>query len=172
MRMIAVTVVTSQVVIRPIEMPVEIVRCTTTAPELQTLVAELDADLRERYGEVQDLYSPLNKVVEIATAVIARDAGQAVGCGCFKEHAPGVIELKRMYVTKAARGRRIAAVIVGALEDWARELGYTAAVLETGNLQHEAIALYTRCGYVRTPCFPPYDQLPASICMRRELDVG
>jgi putative acetyltransferase len=150
-------------------MPIEIVRCTTTAPEFQTLIAALDADLGARYGEVQKLYSPLNKVVEIVTAVLAREEGQAVGCGCFKEHAPGVIELKRMYVTPAARGRRIAGEIVGALEDWARELGYTAAVLETGNLQHEAVALYSRCGYARTPCWAPYDALPASICMRKQL---
>jgi putative acetyltransferase len=149
---------------------VEIVRCTTAAPEFQSLVHGLDAELRERYGDVQDLYSPLNKVVEIETAVVAFDAERTpLGCGCFKQHAPGIIELKRMYVAPQSRGRRIGAHIVAALEDWARTLGYTSAVLETGNLQHEAVALYTRCGYVRTENFPPYDALPASICMRKDL---
>ena len=150
---------------------VEIVRCTTAAPEFQSLVRGLDAELRERYGEVQSLYAPLNKVVEIETAVVALDTASRtpLGCGCFKQHAPGTIELKRMYVAPQSRGRRIGAQLVSALEDWARTLGYTAAVLETGNRQHEAVALYTRCGYVRTQNFPPYDALPASICMRRNL---
>lgn len=146
-----------------------IVRCTTGTPQFQELVRGLDADLQGRYGEVQTLYSPHNKVAEIETAVLALEDGRAVGCGCFKLHAPETIELKRMYVTPEARGRRIAAQIVGALEAWARELGHTTAVLETGNLQHEAVALYTRCGYERTPCFPPYDELPASICMKKAL---
>ncbi len=150
-------------------MPIELVRCTTSAPAFQALIAELDAELRSRYGDVQDLYSPLNTVVEIETAVIARDADHTIGCGCFKEHAPGVIELKRMYVTPSARGRRVGGEIIAALEAWARELGYTSAVLETGDLQPDAVALYTRCGYQRIPCFPPYDRLPVSICMRKAL---
>ncbi len=150
-------------------MSLAMVRCTTGTPQFQELVRGLDADLQARYGEVQALYSPHNKVAEIETAVLAIEAGQPVGCGCFKLHAPGTIELKRMYVIPAARGRRIAGQIVGALEAWARELGHVTAVLETGNLQHEAVALYTRCGYERTPCFPPYDELPASICMKKSL---
>jgi GNAT superfamily N-acetyltransferase len=150
-------------------MSITIVRCTTGTPQFQELVRGLDADLLQRYGDIQWLYTPHNKVAEIETAVLALDGGQPVGCGCFKLHGPGTIELKRMYVIPEARGRRIGAQIVGALEAWAKELGHTTAVLETGNLQHEAVALYTRCGYERTPCFPPYDELPASICMRKTL---
>lgn len=150
---------------------IEIVRCTTAAPEFVELVRGLDADLRERYGALQDSYAPHNKVDTIETAVVAREHGAAIGCGCFKAHPHGesTIELKRMYVAPAARGRRIGATIVEALEQWAREQGFRAAVLETGDKQHEAIALYTRCGYERTPNFPPYDSLPASICMRKNL---
>lgn len=144
-------------------------RCTTSSPLFAELVRELDAELGERYGEVQALYSPHNAVDEIATAVVATIGGRPIGCGCFKPHGPGTIELKRMYVRRDARGHRVATQIVGALEAWARELGHTVAVLETGDRQHEAVALYTRCGYTRTPCFPPYDQLPASICMRKPL---
>lgn len=150
-------------------MPIQILRCTTGEPRFQALVRELDADLTARYGEVQALYSPHNKVAEIETAVLALEDGAPVGCGCFKLHAPGTIELKRMFVRPAARGRRIGQQLVEALEAWARELGHTYAALETGNLQPEAISLYARCGYQRTPCFPPYDQLPSSICMRKAL---
>lgn len=150
---------------------IEIVRCTTAAPDFVELVRGLDADLRDRYGAIQDSYAPHNKVERIETAVVALEHGRAVGCGCFKAHPHGeaTVELKRMYVVPAARGRRIGAQIVGALEQWARELGFGAAVLETGDQQHEAIALYTRCGYTWTPNFPPYDSLPASVCMQKHL---
>ena len=50
-----------------------------------------------------------------------------------------------------------------------KELGYTSCVLETGTKQHEAIAMYTRLGYERTPPFGPYADLPASVCMRKAL---
>jgi len=150
-------------------MPIQILRCTTGEPRFQALVRELDMDLTARYGAVQELYSPHNTVAEIETAVLALEEGTPVGCGCFKLHGPETIELKRMFVRREVRGRRIGQQLVHALEEWARELGHAAVVLETGNLQHEAIALYTRCGYQSTPCFPPYDQLPASVCMRKPL---
>jgi GNAT superfamily N-acetyltransferase len=150
-------------------MPLELVRCTTAAPGFGQLVAQLDADLQRRYGAVQALYSPHNVVQAIETAVLALEEGRPVGCGCFKPFGVDGIELKRMFVVPEARGRGIGRALIDALEVWARELGHARAVLETGTAQHEALALYERCGYRRTPCFGPYADLPASICMGKSL---
>ena len=150
-------------------MSLELRRCTTAEPGFQALVRELDLELQRRYGAVQDLYTPHNAVDAIATAVLALEGGRPVGCGCFKPFAPGAIELKRLYVAPAARGAGVGRRMVEALEAWARELGFTRAVLETGTSQPEAVALYTRCGYARIPCFGPYVDLPASVCMARTL---
>ena len=147
----------------------QIRRTTTDAPAFRTLVAALDAELRATYGDVQTSYAPLNKVDTIDTAVVAFDADVPVGCGCFRRKDARLIEHKRMFVTPGARCRGVAHAVVDALEQWARELGHDRAVLETGNLQHAAIALYARCGYARIPNFPPYDEMPASVCMSKSL---
>jgi putative acetyltransferase len=74
-----------------------------------------------------------------------------------------------MFVDGARRGQRIGSAIVRGLEAWASELGYHAAVLETGDRQPEAVRLYEACGYAEIPAYGPYAALPNSICMRRRL---
>ncbi len=144
-------------------------RTTTADADFRALVSLLDAELRDTYGALQDQYAPHNHVETIATAVVALDGETAVGCGCFRRQDPCTIEVKRMFVAPQVRGRRIASTVLEELEAWARELGHDTAVLETGNLQHAALALYTRCGYERIPNFPPYVDMAASVCMRKRL---
>ncbi len=143
-------------------------RTTSTDPAFAALVRRLDADLRARYGDLQDSYAPHN-ILTTETAVVAEVDGEGVGCGCFKPWDTEAVELKRMFVAEDRRGTGIGRAIVAALEAWAKELGYRAVVLETGTLQHEAIALYEKVGYRRTPAWGPYVDLPASICMRKDL---
>jgi GNAT superfamily N-acetyltransferase len=147
---------------------IEIRRTTNDHPDFASLVAGLDADLWARYGEVQGQYAPLN-ILQVDTAVVAYLDRTPAGCGCFKRFDETSVELKRVYVPPALRGRGVARAIVASLEDWARELGIRTMILETGNLQHEAIALYGKLGYERTAPFPPYCDMPASICMRKHL---
>jgi GNAT superfamily N-acetyltransferase len=52
-----------------------------------------------------------------------------------------------MYVVPQARGRGLATVLLEALEDQARALGYTTARLDTGPQQPTAQAMYERAGY-------------------------
>jgi GNAT superfamily N-acetyltransferase len=52
-----------------------------------------------------------------------------------------------MYVVPGARGGGVARVLLGALEDQARELGYTVARLDTGPRQPAAQHLYESAGY-------------------------
>ena len=144
-------------------------RTTADDPAFRSLIVALDAQLRDRYGEAQDGYTPFNGVAGIATAVVAELDGQPVGCGCFRRREDGAIEIKRMFVADAYRRRGIAAQILDALEMWARELGHATVLLETGTRQDEAIALYGKLGYERIPPFPPYVDMTLSICMRKQL---
>jgi GNAT superfamily N-acetyltransferase len=61
-----------------------------------------------------------------------------------------------MYVVPAARGRGVSKVVLAALEDAARERGWTTLRLETGPRQPEAIALYSGAGYRPTGAFGAY----------------
>ena len=62
-----------------------------------------------------------------------------------------------MYVVPAARGRGVSKVVLAALEDAARERGWTTLCLETGPRQPEAIALYSGAGYRPTTAFGAYE---------------
>jgi len=79
------------------------------------------------------------------------------------------MEVKRMYVRPAGRGRGLGRALLAALEREAAALGAVSVVLETGPLQTEAIALYESAGYRRIPCFGVYAGAPQSLCYGRTL---
>jgi GNAT superfamily N-acetyltransferase len=71
-------------------------------------------------------------------------------------------EVKRMYVTAAARRRGYAQQVLTRLEESAREEGADVMVLETGLRQPEAIAMYLRAGYREIDAFGFYADAPLS----------
>lgn len=104
------------------------------------------------------------------TFLVALDAkGRAIGCIGVRHHEEQVGEIKRMYVRPEHRRRGYARALLVAAEDRARELGYTALVLETGEPQPEAMALYEDHGYRRIPGFGHYRAAPLSRSFRRDL---
>jgi ribosomal protein S18 acetylase RimI-like enzyme len=55
------------------------------------------------------------------------------------------------------------------LEAAARRLGYTGVVLETGELQTAAVALYRSAGYEPVPCYGVYASREWSRCFEKRL---
>jgi len=74
-----------------------------------------------------------------------------------------------MFVKSTERGQGIAHKILSELELWAKKKGFRYTILETGDKQHEAIALYQKSGYAITENYDQYSDLATSICMRKEL---
>jgi putative acetyltransferase len=146
-------------------------RTTCTSEDFQGLVQQLNRDLWTRYPETQHLYEGYNIITDIDTVVIACKDGVPVGCGCFKPYNAQTVEIKRMYVQPKVRGQGIAFGVLSELEQWASELGYRYAVLETAARQPEAIALYEKSGYVIIERYPPYVDMELSICYRKELQL-
>ena len=101
--------------------------------------------------------------------VIAFLDGHPVGCGAIRRLDAGTAELKRMYVDPGARGRGVGRAILSALESEARDLDAERLVLEAGDRQIEAMALYRRCGFRRIPPFGEYADSPLSVCMEKPL---
>lgn len=142
-------------------------------PVAAPLLEELEAELDARYGD-SDIPPPVHRPADYAPPtgvfVVARIDGEPVGCGAVKRGpAEGVGEVKRMYVAPRARGRRIGAAVLDALGEQARRLGYVRLVLETGALQPEAVALYTREGWQAVEAFGHYAASPLSRCFGRPL---
>jgi GNAT superfamily N-acetyltransferase len=81
----------------------------------------------------------------------------------------GDAEIKRMYVTPAARGLGLARRILTELETDARAAGRTRMVLETGTKQPEAVALYASSGYEPCAKFGYYRFHELSLCFAKPL---
>lgn len=102
-------------------------------------------------------------------AVLRSPAGLAVGCGAVVLEPEGWGELKRMYLQPPWRGGGRARALLAFLEDAAVERGCTLLRLETGVLQHAALAFYERAGYARRLPFGDYGPDPLSVFMEKRL---
>ena len=144
-------------------------RTDSSDSDFQMLVASLDHELWHELKEDQATYDQHNKVPDLKTVLIAYDNNQPVACGCFKEFDSDTVEIKRMFVQKAWRGKGLSKKILQGLEEWAMEKGFNSAVLETSIHFETARRLYQTNGYNIIPNYPPYTDLPESVCMKKEL---
>jgi DNA-binding MarR family transcriptional regulator len=96
---------------------------------------------------------PSELVPPAGVLLLAKLDGEAVGCGALKRLAPGVGEIKRMWVAPSARGLGIAQRLLDALERHAADFGLAALRLDTNRSLTEARALYERNGYVEIAAY-------------------
>ncbi|MEP2669702.1 MAG: GNAT family N-acetyltransferase [Cyclobacteriaceae bacterium] len=144
-----------------------ILRTDATQPDFVTLVQQLDSDLAERDRADHAFYHQFNTIDNLKQVVIVYENDTPIGCGAIKPFGTDAMEVKRMYVSPAHRGKGIAAAILTALESWATELGATRCVLETGKKQLEAMALYRKSGYKVIPNYDQYAGLENSVCFEK-----
>ncbi len=146
---------------------INLVRTDSGNSRFRELVALLDRDLQIRDGEEHSFYAQFNKIDKIREVVVAYENEKAIGCGAFKKYSADVAEIKRMFVRPENRGRGIAGQILNELETWAKELKFSECVLETGVKQPEAIGLYKKSGYKKTPSYGQYLNVKNSVCMKK-----
>jgi GNAT superfamily N-acetyltransferase len=141
----------------PTEVPrVELVPVAWHDADVQRLAVAQQAELRARYDGAGEPGLPPS-AADLGLVLLARDhAGAVLGCGALRQLGPTTAELKRMFVVPAARGRGVSKLLLAALEDAARERGWTTLRLETGPRQPEAIGLYSGAGYVPIGPFGAY----------------
>jgi putative acetyltransferase len=147
----------------------QFIRTNSDNKDFQKLVEALDADLKIRDGEDNAFYAQFNKITTIKYAIVAYDGDLPMGCGAIKQYADDTMEVKRMYVLPEKRGHGIASSVLGELEIWAKELNYTRCILETGQKQPEAIALYKKEGYQIIPNYGQYEGIANSVCFEKIL---
>jgi GNAT superfamily N-acetyltransferase len=122
----------------------------------------LDQELRE----LATSYAP-----PCGNVLIARCDGQASGAVAYRTLAPGICEMKRLFVTdrfkRAGTGRRLCEALV----TQAKAAGFSLLRLDTCTLFHEAIALYRALGFVECAPYhqPPSDLMPFLVFMERPL---
>ena len=141
----------------------------------QALIAAVQQEYVRRYGGIDETpLDPAEFAAPTGYFVLAWQGPTAVGCGGWRSHPRPdvenqVAEIKRMYVSGAARRRGIARLILGNLERTATAAGYSRLILETGDQQPEAIALYTASGYRTEKPFGLYRDAPESRYFGKDL---
>jgi DNA-binding MarR family transcriptional regulator/GNAT superfamily N-acetyltransferase len=83
----------------------------------------------------------------VGTFVVATSDGRPVACGGVQTIAPGVAEIKRMWVDDEWRGAGLGSRLLRHLEALARARGHDVVRLDTNGTLAEAIAMYHRAGY-------------------------
>lgn len=151
---------------------VEVTRHDVTSTIALSLIAELNAELSDVYPEPGATHFRLD--AEEVTGprgafFVLSIAGEPVGCGAIRRLDAVTAEIKRMYVRAERRNRGLGRRVLAELESHARGLGVNRLVLETGERQIHALALYTRAGFVPIPPFGEYVDSPLSLCMEKKL---
>jgi GNAT superfamily N-acetyltransferase len=135
-----------------------------TDPVVQDLVELVQQEYVRRYGGRDDTpVDPAQFAPPQGLFVVAWLAGDPVGCGGWRRLPQrGRVEIKRMYVLPAARGRGVARAILAELERTAAAAGAAEVVLETGTEQPEAMQLYLSSGYDPVTGYGHYAGRPRS----------
>jgi GNAT superfamily N-acetyltransferase len=159
----------------------ELVRVDYGHPDAMLLIEEVQAEYVVRYGGPDR--TPLDPLmfeppvgsfyVGYLTVVGERCP---VTTGAWRSHDDVEVfgtrrtaEVKRMYVVPAVRGRGLARAVLAHLERTAADAGAEAMILETGDAQPEAIALYESSGYTPIPGFGHYKWAPGNRCFGKPL---
>lgn len=140
--------------------------------DVQLLISNLNSDLYSRYPE------PGALVFSLETADIQDGVGillmavlddEPVGCGAYRviDERPGSVEIKRLYVTLAGRGKKIGSALLTELER--RAVGIGRFALEFGPRQPEAQAMFESAGYVVCDPWGQFVGKDFSICMEKVL---
>lgn len=144
-------------------------KAVPTDPGPATLLAEAQALQAALYPPENNHALPTEALLADNVRFLAARDGQALlGVGAIKlegDHA----EVKSMFTAPAGRGKGIAAAILRALEDIARDEGATMLKLETGDELVAACRLYARHGFTRCGAFGDYADDGSSVFMEKAL---
>lgn len=139
-------------------------------PVAHSLVEQVQEEYVVRYGGRDAApVDPAEFEPPTGLFLVAEIHGLPAGCGAWRVHGPGVVEIKRVYVGPAFRRRGLASAIMAAVEGTAARAGHRSVVLNTGDRQPEAVELYRRLGYRPVPGYGVYARAPMAVFLGKEL---
>jgi GNAT superfamily N-acetyltransferase len=151
------------------QMAVSVKEETPDQPEVRAFLTASEAFSAKLYPPESNHMLPLEALLDpVIRFFVARRNGLAVGCGGVLL-ADGFGELKRFFVSEAARGFGVGTRLVAAVEEAARLAGISVLRLETGVYSAAALALYRKTGFRPCEAFAPYGPDPMSVFMQKSL---
>ena len=148
---------------------IQIIKTDSSHPDFIFLVKQLDNYLKITDGDEHDFYNQFNNIDVLNHIIIAYKNNKAIGCGAFKKFDTKSVEVKRMFTIPETRGKGIASRVLLELEAWAKSLGYSYCILETGKRQVEAINFYKSSNYLVIPNYGQYIGMQNSVCFKKQL---
>jgi len=146
-------------------------------PRAVALRDVMDAEMNARYntGRVEPVEVTLRRQRSLAVdpelvkaTVLVLDADGTPLAHAALKLLRGDWEVKRVIVVDGQRGRGIGRALMDRLEQLARAGGAPRLILQTGDRQPDAVALYERVGYTPIPVYEPYvETIPGSLCFEK-----
>jgi putative acetyltransferase len=148
-------------------------------PELVRLARDLFVEYSESLG-VDLCFQGFAEELARLPGEYARPAGrlmlifnglEAVGCGALRPIDDRVCEMKRVYLRPPVRGKGAGRVLIGALIETAREIGYEQMRLDTLPSMTRAMEIYRSLGFKE---IAPYrvNPVPGASFLALELNPG
>jgi GNAT superfamily N-acetyltransferase len=149
-------------------------------PRAVVLRARMDEEMHERYGSAnadedpavtaeRDRALSVDPSTVISSVLAIDESGEAVGHIAIRRLRDEV-ELKRLIVLSSARGKGAATKLLDECEQIGREQGAERLILQTGDRQPDAVALYEKTGWRAIPVYEPYlATMPWSFCFDKAL---
>ncbi|WP_150308870.1 GNAT family N-acetyltransferase [Planctomonas psychrotolerans] len=154
-----------------------VTRVEWSDPRAVALRTAMDAEMTERYAgrhdDDPDFPAKAARAFGVAAddvvaTVLMEEAGSAVAHLAVRRLGDR-LEVKKVFVSPEARGRGLSRVLLSEAERIARENGAGSLVLQTGDRQPDAVALYESVGYRRIPIYEPYREIHNSLCFEKRL---
>ena len=148
-------------------------------PELVRLARDLFVEYSESLG-VDLCFQGFAEELARLPGEYARPAGrlmlifnglEAVGCGALRPIDDRVCEMKRVYLRPPVRGKGAGRMLIGALIETAREIGYEQMRLDTLPSMTRAMEIYRSLGFKE---IAPYrvNPVPGASFLELELNPG
>ncbi len=117
-------------------------------------LGELDRRFDSGFDPSASISADVEELTEPAgLLVLARLRHEPIGCGALKFHGDEPAEIKRMWVSRSARGLGLGRRLLRELEARAADRGVRVVRLETNRALDEAIGLYRAMGYEEVDAF-------------------
>lgn len=120
-------------------------------PEARAALSQYLEEVRDRIKGIAVYESLADEVDEFVAPggvfLLVWRGDDVVGCGGVRTMAPGVGELKRMWIRSDSRRMGLGDRLLSALIDQSRALGHETLRLDTNGALTQALAMYAKHGF-------------------------
>ena len=118
-----------------------------TDERILKLFSEHDDVMIDFLGDDKWYYTRYSEKENIEKAWVVMLNNLPVGCIAYREKANGIGEVKRLYIKKEYRGKRISKGLLKTVESYAKEQGCHTLYLDTKITLEPAVSIYGSFGF-------------------------